>query len=90
MSARAHASLFALSSFALLVLAACPELDPPAALDDSTRAQGARLYVPELRYCTDNGAMIAYAGALRLLAGQRDATPVEVLPRWSLEDLEAI
>jgi len=58
-----------------------------AALDKSTRAEGARLYVPELQYCTDNGAMIAYAGALRLLAGQRDDAAVDVLPRWSLEDL---
>ena len=61
-----------------------------AALDESTRKQGARLYVPELQYCTDNGAMIAYAGALRLLAGQRDTEAADVLPRWSLEDLEAI
>ncbi len=61
-----------------------------AALDESTRKQGARLYVPALEYCTDNGAMIAYAGALRLLAGQHDSEPVDVLPRWSLEDLEAV
>jgi len=61
-----------------------------AALDESTRKQGARLCVPALEYCTDNGAMIAYAGALRLLAGQRDTAPMDVLPRWSLEDLEAI
>jgi len=60
------------------------------ALEISTRAQGARLYVPALEYCTDNGAMIAYAGALRLLAGQRDPEPLDVLPRWSLEDLPPV
>ncbi|MGD2172536.1 MAG: tRNA (adenosine(37)-N6)-threonylcarbamoyltransferase complex transferase subunit TsaD [Gammaproteobacteria bacterium] len=59
-------------------------------LEKSTRAQGARLYVPALEYCTDNGAMIAYAGALRLAAGQADPQPLDVLPRWSLEDLEPI
>ena len=61
-----------------------------ASLDKAMHRLGARLYVPALEYCTDNGAMIAYAGALRLQAGQRDAEPVDVLPRWSLEDLEAI
>ena len=56
-------------------------------LDKSTRKQGARLYFPALEYCTDNGAMIAYAGALRLLQGQYDETVNDVLPRWSLESL---
>ena len=51
---------------------------------------GARLYVPALEYCTDNGAMIAYAGALRLCAGQRDEGVSDVLPRWSLESLPVI
>ncbi|HKJ53374.1 MAG TPA: tRNA (adenosine(37)-N6)-threonylcarbamoyltransferase complex transferase subunit TsaD [Gammaproteobacteria bacterium] len=60
------------------------------ALELSTRAQGARLYLPALEYCTDNGAMIAFAGALRLAAGHADPEPLDVLPRWSLEDLEAI
>jgi len=60
------------------------------ALEISTRAQGARLYLPALEYCTDNGAMIAFAGALRLAAGHADPEPLDVLPRWSLEDLEAI
>jgi N6-L-threonylcarbamoyladenine synthase len=61
-----------------------------AALDRAMHRLGARLYVPALEYCTDNGAMIAYAGALRLMHGHRDSEPVDVLPRWSLEDLEAI
>ena len=61
-----------------------------AALEKSTQRQGARLFVPALEYCTDNGAMIAYAGALRLMHGQRDEEPVDVLPRWSLENLQPI
>jgi hypothetical protein len=34
--------------------------------------------------------MIAYAGALRVLAGQRDEAVVDVMPRWSLESLPVI
>jgi N6-L-threonylcarbamoyladenine synthase len=59
-------------------------------LEQFTRAEGARVYFPALEYCTDNGAMIAYAGALRVLAGQRDEAVADVLPRWSLESLPAI
>jgi N6-L-threonylcarbamoyladenine synthase len=51
---------------------------------------GARLYFPPLEYCTDNGAMIAYAGALRLLQGQTDKDISDVKARWSLESLPAI
>jgi N6-L-threonylcarbamoyladenine synthase len=52
---------------------------------------GARVYFPALEYCTDNGAMIAYAGAQRLLRGQSDdASTADVLARWSLESLSAI
>ena len=51
---------------------------------------GARLYFPALEYCTDNGAMIAFAGALRLLQGQTDQDVSDVKARWSLESLPAI
>ena len=51
---------------------------------------GAQLYFPALEYCTDNGAMIAYAGGLRMAAGQRDVDVHDVLPRWSLQDLPAL
>ncbi len=59
-------------------------------LNKTTGEMRARLYVPALEYCTDNGAMIAYAGALRLLHGQRDIDVDDVLPRWSLESLAPI
>ena len=42
------------------------------------------------RFCTDNGAMIAYAGCQRLLAGQQDGPAIGVQPRWSMETLPAI
>lgn len=58
-----------------------------ATLDKLVAARAATVYYPTPEYCTDNGAMIAYAGALRLLAGERDEDVFDVLPRWSLEDL---
>ncbi len=42
------------------------------------------------RFCTDNGAMIAYAGCQRLLAGQHEGPAISVQPRWSMERLPAI
>jgi N6-L-threonylcarbamoyladenine synthase len=58
-------------------------------LGDAVRGEGARVHYPELRLCTDNGAMIALAAALRLCAGC--ATPrrepvFEVRPRWPLAE----
>lgn len=52
--------------------------------------EGGRLYYPALRYCTDNGAMIAYAGCQRLLAGQQDDLAILARPRWNLETLPAL
>jgi N6-L-threonylcarbamoyladenine synthase len=49
-----------------------------------------QLYYPALRYCTDNGAMIAYAGCRRLLAGQQDDLAIQARPRWNLETLPAL
>jgi len=40
--------------------------------------------VPPLSLCTDNAAMIAAAGHVRYLAGQRDALDIDVLPSWHL------
>ncbi len=47
-------------------------------------------YFPSLELCTDNGAMIAYAGYLRLKAGFSEDLNYAVYPRWSLESLESI
>ena len=52
--------------------------------------EGRHLYYPALRYCTDNGAMIAYAGCQRLLAGQQDDLGIQARPRWNLESLPAL
>lgn len=48
------------------------------------------VYFPRLAFCTDNGAMIAYAGALRLLAGVSEAAVINARPRWPLTELDAI
>jgi len=44
------------------------------------------VYYPRLRYCTDNGAMIAVAGAMRLGDAEKPAT-IHARARWSLETL---
>ena len=51
---------------------------------------GGAVYYPRLEFCTDNGAMIAYAGWRRLAAGQRENTAIEVTPRWPLDSLPPV
>jgi len=47
----------------------------------------AQVYFPRPDFCTDNGAMIAYAGYRRLAAGEHHGPDFGVRPRWSLDDL---
>jgi N6-L-threonylcarbamoyladenine synthase len=56
-----------------------------AALEAAVAARGARVYFPEPRLCTDNGAMIAMAAAMRLSDARRDYA-FSVRPRWPLGD----
>jgi N6-L-threonylcarbamoyladenine synthase len=56
-------------------------------LAQAAAADGFRVYFPRLAFCTDNGAMIALAGAIRLAAGQHQDETIQVYPRWSLETL---
>ena len=47
------------------------------------------VYAP-LALCTDNGAMIAYAGALRMLGGAQENLSINTRPRWPMTELPAI
>ncbi len=48
---------------------------------------GVAVYYPRPIFCTDNGAMIAYAGALRLRAGQCEPLEFSARPRWPMNEL---
>jgi N6-L-threonylcarbamoyladenine synthase len=56
-----------------------------AALETLAASRGYGLHVPPPQLCTDNGAMIAWAGAERLAAGLADGSQVEARARWPLD-----
>ncbi len=56
-------------------------------LSDLGAKEGWSVFYPRTEFCTDNGAMIAYAGMLRLRAGERASLAIDARARWSLEDL---
>ncbi|OGT63478.1 MAG: tRNA (adenosine(37)-N6)-threonylcarbamoyltransferase complex transferase subunit TsaD [Gammaproteobacteria bacterium RIFCSPHIGHO2_12_FULL_45_12] len=62
-----------------------------AALRQSLQAmcekQRAQLFFPRPEFCTDNGAMIAYVGCQRLMAGESEPLGVTVHPRWAIDSL---
>jgi N6-L-threonylcarbamoyladenine synthase len=59
-------------------------------LSETAAAKGYRVYYPEPALCTDNGAMIAFAGALRLAHLQPTTRAFSVRPRWELDELAAV
>ena len=58
-----------------------------SALAEMTAGLGAAVFYARPEFCTDNGAMIAYAGCLRLQAGQCDDLAIATRARWPLSDL---
>ncbi|WAC62625.1 tRNA (adenosine(37)-N6)-threonylcarbamoyltransferase complex transferase subunit TsaD [Pseudoxanthomonas sp. SL93] len=61
-----------------------------ARLQEIAAKRGGRACFPRPALCTDNGAMIAFAGALRLQAGQHETAEVKVTPRWDMATLPAL
>lgn len=51
---------------------------------------GGRVYYPRAEFCTDNGAMIAYAGLQRAKAKQFSSIAIKTFPRWPIDQLAAI
>ncbi len=58
-----------------------------AGLQDMVEKERGQLFYAQPRFCTDNGAMIAYAGCQRLLAGETDSLALDVKARWPLASL---
>jgi N6-L-threonylcarbamoyladenine synthase len=59
-------------------------------LAEAATRRGARVYYPRPGFCTDNAAMIAYAGYRRLAAGERQGQAIRARPRWPLDELAPI
>ena len=59
-------------------------------LNSECAQRGVRVHYPEIHFCTDNGAMIAMAAAMRLQSGRQQANTdyaFDVKPRWPLDTL---
>jgi N6-L-threonylcarbamoyladenine synthase len=55
-------------------------------LKQMAKREQAEIFFPALEFCTDNGAIIAYAGCQRLLAGQSESLNIVARPRWPIEE----
>ncbi|RIZ70033.1 MAG: tRNA (adenosine(37)-N6)-threonylcarbamoyltransferase complex transferase subunit TsaD [Methylococcales bacterium] len=58
-----------------------------ASLTEMAQKEHVQIYFPRLEFCTDNGAMIAYAGCQRLLAGNQQSLEIFARPRWPMNEL---
>lgn len=56
-------------------------------MSEMARGLHVRVYYPRLEFSTDNAAMIAYVGSLRLAAGERDEQAFAARPRWDMASL---
>ncbi|TNG91395.1 tRNA (adenosine(37)-N6)-threonylcarbamoyltransferase complex transferase subunit TsaD [Pasteurellaceae bacterium USgator11] len=59
-------------------------------LEELMQQLNGEVFYPKPQFCTDNGAMIAYAGFLRLKHGQRQNLAIEVRPRWNMTELSPL
>ncbi len=58
-----------------------------AALSNAAQKQGAEVFYPRLEFCTDNGAMIAFAGAMRMKSIKAGSHAFTIKPRWDLAEV---
>jgi N6-L-threonylcarbamoyladenine synthase len=58
-----------------------------ASLREMTGQENSEIYFPRPEFCTDNGAMIAYAGCQRLLRGEQQGLEIVAKPRWPIYEL---
>ncbi len=58
-----------------------------ASLNGLMKKMGGEVYYPAFEYCTDNGAMIAFAGYLRYMKQQKESLNIQVKPRWPMSEL---
>lgn len=61
-----------------------------AGLEQALKKVNGKVFYARPEFCTDNGAMIAYAGCQRLLTGQADTLAVIATPRWPMDQLPAL
>ncbi len=61
-----------------------------ACLHALVQSERCEVFYPRLEFCTDNGAMIAFVGSLRLQAGLHDPPTFDTRARWALQDLPAL
>lgn len=59
-------------------------------LQQTAKSLKGQVFYPRPQFCTDNGAMIAFAGACRLLAGSEADLAVAVVPRWPMTELAPV
>ena len=59
-------------------------------LSEALAKVGGEVFYARHEFCTDNGAMIAYAGCQRLLAGQEEGLTISARPRWPMDTLPAL
>lgn len=61
-----------------------------ADLAEMMKSLSGEVYYPRPQFCTDNGAMIAYTGFLRLKHGEQTDLSVSVKPRWAMTELPSL
>jgi N6-L-threonylcarbamoyladenine synthase len=59
-------------------------------LAESLSEVDGKVFFARHEFCTDNGAMIAFAGCQRLLVGQHDSLELNIQPRWPIDRLKSL